>query len=736
MNKKWILILIVFSLASFTLAIPQTFNINGKLTDTTNSPLSGTYTFNFSIYSNSTGGTHLWTSNAMSVTTDSNGIYSVILNSINLNFSDQYYLGIQVESDAEMSPRLNLTSSPYAFRAQNVTVGGIIFDSNVDFGSRNLTTTGTGLFGFLGSLSSRITRLFVTDVEFSGNINGSGNITTLGRGNFTFTNSYAGNSNTPGLAVGNRTNGFIGIGSTGWYDDGTYFSPSGTRHFYIRSSVPTTYIYSPSILLGGTSGTTVNLRENTISGGNFSITPGSGNTYFARNAGNVGIGTSSPTGKLDVNGNINLSGDNGIITFSPTGSVGTVQSRLNLDLIAGYAGYQGATYSTIRFYTAGSADGKTERMRLTDVGNLGIGTTNATQKLDVRGNINASNEVYVRNGTAISPWLYNQTAVSGTGNLSGGGNAGYLAQWSGTSGLNNSVIYQNGTNVGIGTTNPSESLHILTDETGGGTSLFRLDNSGTAANEVGMEFWSSTLTGINSFRSGRIYGIYDSDDYTGARLTLQSMTTGNTLVDTLSLKSGNVGIGTTTPSNKLDVRGDINASGMIYYNNGTAVTSSGGNVSGGGTAGYIPQWTGTSTLNNSPIYTSGGKVGIGTGISPPSTLSILAENTIGTGLALYTSDYLLGESGAALGMFFGASTGETYSVINAYTLAGLGNLIFNSVGGNVGIGTTSPISALHVNGTAGGFTVDVAGTMPTLNTTMGKNITITSSGGSVIIQLG
>src|SRR3989338_2643955 len=413
-----------------------------------------------------------------------------------------------------MSPRLNLTSSPYAFRAQNVTVGGIIFDSNVDAGSRNITTTGSGLFGFLGSLSSSITRLFVTDVEFSGNINGSGNITTLGRGNFTFTNSDPGTPGTPGLAVGNRTNGFIAIGSTGWYDDGTYFSPSGTRHFYIRSSVPTTYIYSPSILLGGTSGTTVNLRENTISGGNFSITPGSGNTYFARNAGNVGIGTSSPTGKLDVNGNINLSGDNGIITFSPTGSVGTVQSRLNLDLIAGYAGYQGATYSTIRFYTAGSADGKTERMRLTDVGNLGIGTTNATQKLDVRGNINASNEIYVRNGTAISPWLYNQTAVSGTGNLSGGGTQGYLPQWSGTSTLNNSPIYTSG---------------------------------------------------------------------------------------------GRVGIGTVTPSNKLDVRGVINASSDIYFNNGTKVGL--GNLSGGWNAGYLAQFSGTSTINNSAIYQNGSNIG-------------------------------------------------------------------------------------------------------------------------------
>ena len=159
MNRNFklslVFLILIVSFVGIALAIPQTFNINGKLTDTTNSPLSGTYTFNFSIYSAATGGTHLWTSNAMSVTTDSNGIYSVILSNVNLEFADQYYLGIKVGSDAEMSPRLNLTSSPYAFRAQNVTVGGIIFDSNVDAGSRNITSTGTGFFGWLGSLTNK-----------------------------------------------------------------------------------------------------------------------------------------------------------------------------------------------------------------------------------------------------------------------------------------------------------------------------------------------------------------------------------------------------------------------------------------------------------------------------------------------------------------------------------------------------------------------------------------------------
>ena len=159
MNRNFklslVFLILIVSFVGIALAIPQTFNINGKLTDTTNSPLSGTYTFNFSIYSAATGGTHLWTSNAMSVTTDSNGIYNVILNSINLEFADQYYLGIKVGTDAEMSPRLNLTSSPYAFRAQNVSATGIIFDSNVDAGSRNITSTGTGFFGWLGSLTNK-----------------------------------------------------------------------------------------------------------------------------------------------------------------------------------------------------------------------------------------------------------------------------------------------------------------------------------------------------------------------------------------------------------------------------------------------------------------------------------------------------------------------------------------------------------------------------------------------------
>jgi hypothetical protein len=63
------------------------------------------------------------------------------------------------------------------------------------------------------------------------------------------------------------------------------------------------------------------------------------------------------------------------------------------------------------------------------------------------------------------------------------------------------------------------------------------------------------------------------------------------------------------------------------------------------------------------------------------------------------------------------------------------NSVIYQSAGNIGIGTTTPTKKLVVNGTVGGLTVDVATTMPTINTTT-NNVTITSAGGSVIVRLG
>lgn len=79
---------------------------------------------------------------------------------------------------------------------------------------------------------------------------------------------------TTAFQVGDGSTGYAKIGDAGWYDDGVYFSPLGTRQFYIRSTVPNTYIYSPDIYIGQVGGgTTLRLRANTVTADNWNITP-------------------------------------------------------------------------------------------------------------------------------------------------------------------------------------------------------------------------------------------------------------------------------------------------------------------------------------------------------------------------------------------------------------------------------------------------------------------------------
>jgi len=93
--------------------------------------------------------------------------------------------------------------------------------------------------------------------------------------------------------------------------------------------------------------------------------------------GNVGIGTDNPTAILDVNGqteldNLNVSGDISIADkIVHTGDTDTAIRFPDVD--------------TFAVETAGS-----ERLRITSAGNIGIGTTNPTEKLDVIGTVKAT----------------------------------------------------------------------------------------------------------------------------------------------------------------------------------------------------------------------------------------------------------------------------------------------------------------------------------------------------------
>ena len=142
-NSMLIALALFLLLSTVTFAIPNSITLQGKLTNANGVSQVGTFNFTFRIYDSYTNGNVLWELPDYNITTDANGVYDVILGNINLSFADAYYLGITVRADNESSPRINLTSSPYAFRA-NVSEA---LNANASYTVSNLSVTGNASFG-------------------------------------------------------------------------------------------------------------------------------------------------------------------------------------------------------------------------------------------------------------------------------------------------------------------------------------------------------------------------------------------------------------------------------------------------------------------------------------------------------------------------------------------------------------------------------------------------------------
>ena len=185
-NKKIISLILMIILgvliSTISIAIPNTLTLQGKLTNLVGASQQGTYNFTFRIYDAFTGGNNLWELSNYNITTDSNGVYDVILTGINLTFADQYYLGITISTDGESTPRVNLTSSPYSFRANTSEA----LNPNQSYTVTNLSITGNATIG------TGLTTLSINTITFNatttGNISIAGNLTA----NAVFANNLSG----------------------------------------------------------------------------------------------------------------------------------------------------------------------------------------------------------------------------------------------------------------------------------------------------------------------------------------------------------------------------------------------------------------------------------------------------------------------------------------------------------------------------------------------------------------
>ena len=233
---------------------------------------------------------------------------------------------------------------------------------------------------------------------------------------------------------------------------------------------------------------------------------GAGEKVRINKDGNVGIGTDNPGFLLDVYDTAQTIVNVGVGT-------GATNSNGSLQLIKG---------DNARIRTTGTDNlifdtNSSERMRIKDTGNVGIGSASPGYKLDVAGDIRASSNIYVGanpvvttgdTGTVSNTMLAGSISNNKLANftISGkalGSNLATLSQGNGISmsSYNGSaartIALQNSFNVtgtiqagkiGIGTTNPGMNLHLY--KSGGGGQLRISDNNtkmylGTTSNSDG-----------------------------------------------------------------------------------------------------------------------------------------------------------------------------------------------------------------------------------------------------------
>ena len=616
----------------------------------------------------------------------------------------------------------------------------------------NLGTAGNITASYFFGNGSQLTGLTVA--AGSSLVNGTSNVTVAGSGNVT--TSVAGTANVfiVTSAGANVTGTLNSTGNANVGNLGTAGNITASYFFGNGSQLTGLTVAAGSSLVNGTSNVTVagsgNVTTSVAGTANVLVVNSGGigvtaNAFLATSSGSVGVGTSSPTHKLDVRASTARI-FNGTASADTTLYIGNAEEALpGQGMYLTFHGSAGTPYASINSLSQGA--GWRNLVLLPNGGNVGIGTTSPLTRLHVEGQ-----GFFADSTAAIDPG-----GASGPGVRIGyntAGDYGYVI--SNDTGVTTKPLYlgpnlANGIyinaagNVGIGTTTPGAKLsveagNIGIDGNGSAQQFF-----GAAGNFAGTNTTGGVVTvfghapnaqtnlatppfdGTNFVGAAGIItrGFSESGQYRGS-LEFFTETANTPASRMLITHDGNVGIGTTTPGVKLQVVGGRSsfAAASEPYGVGARYVSTGGDVYFGATNGTATPDAQISAAGGSALMTlqNGGNVGIGT-TSPGTKLHVGAVTVADGNVTLSAGTnmvYTTATSGAALTWNASTNGGNSNTVMaqlrprqdtganyNLDVFAGTWNnnntpgtaiATFQSTG-NVGIGTTTPTQKLHVSGT-------------------------------------
>ena len=423
-------------------------------------------------------------------------------------------------------------------------------------------------------------------------------------------------------------------------------------------------------------------------------------------------------------------GSNAILAFT-TGSNNTA-----IGYAAGGNAISSSSNNVYLGNRAGSNSFVTENNKLYIANAAGtplIGGDFSAKTITIDGTITATS--IIKSGGTSSQYLMADGSVSTLTNpvTASSATANYHAKFTGSGyAIGNSIVWDNGTNVGIGTTSPAEKLHVMgnsifNNSSNNGTTLRFVSNSNSLYGDAFIlsPFSNCIFSSNITYNSASGY-VYDKNGYgASVRLSGGSTNNGDIFFNTFTsgtagatatelnrmtiLNGGNVGIGTTSPAALLHLATSSgNGSAMRFESTSTngRIYGIGSNFATGNGEFAIYDYTANAERMR---ITSSGNVGIGT-TSPTAKLSITGGSTstsISNVATTLTSVFNTANPAISLGIGYVSSDIPMIQSFNNSSNT-QSNLTINPFGGNVGIGTTSPSEKLVVGGSSGAVSTPTA----------------------------